>query len=181
MKRVFFLLTLTIFCTPAFSQEIPIKNSIAFQSNIFLDRNLYNGVLIQPVWALRYGYNLTDNFRFGPEISGSRTFFRSVPDMKSTSLTIGGFARYSMFSDKRISPFAELSLYYYHGHFVPGAETSSSLTEGFVNDFRGYLAPGVSVKSRSQKLSFDLMYKFSPDKFINGKNSVFSYRLTFNF
>ncbi len=98
------------------------------------------------------------------------------------SLNIGGFARYSILPDKRISPFAELSMYYYRYHFVPPSDPGYPyLSERTDNEFRGYIAPGVSIKSKSRKFSFDLMYKFSPDIFVNSKKSVLSYRLSFNF
>lgn len=167
-----------------FSQDTLYNRSIGLQANIFLDKNLYNGNYIQPVWAIRYSYHLTNNLSFGPELSGTRTFWRSsnVRDTKYTTLTIGGFGRYTLLPDKRISPFAELSLYYYRSHFIPSIDpVASSLTEKIENTFTGYLAPGVSIKSKSRKFSFDLMYKFSPDLFVNSRKSVLSYRLNFYF
>lgn len=184
MKRIFFLLMLMVLSAPIFSQEKSIKNSIGFQANIFLDDNLYNGNYIQPVWAIRYGYQQTRNLTFGPELSGTRTFWRSsnVRDTKFTTFTIGGFGRYALLPDKRISPFAELSLYYFRSHFIPSTDpVASTLTERIDNKFTGYMAPGISFKSKNRNFSFDLMYKFSPDYFVNSRRSVLSYRLNFYF
>ncbi len=183
MKRTVFLLILIIVCIPSFSQDKPIKNSIAFQANIFLDENLYHGHFVQPVWALRYGYNINRNLSVGPEISGTRTFWRSsnVRDAKYTTLNIGGFSRYSLFPDKRISPFVELSLYYNRIHFDAGDLPYYGDNEWTKYKFSGYLAPGISIKSKSRKFSFDLMYKFSPDQFVNSNKSVISYRFNFYF
>lgn len=184
MKRIIILLMLMVFCASIFSQEKPRKNSIGFQANILLDENLYNGAFIQPVWALRYGYHYSKNLSFGPEISGTRTFWRSsnVRDTKQTTLTIGGFSRYTFLSKKRVSPFVELSLYDQYSRFVPGVDpVFNNMEERTSHKFTGYVAPGISIKSKSRKFSFDLMYKFSPDRFINYKEAVLSYRLNFYF
>lgn len=187
MFKAKLFLTLTFFCIiipQVYSQKDIDTKLIGFQSNIFLDENLYHGHYIQPVWAIRYGYQQNRNLTLGPEISGTRTFWRSsnVRDTKFTTFTIGGFGRYTLLPDKRICPFAELSLYYFRSHFTPSTDpVASTLTERIENKFTGYIAPGISIKSKTRKFSFDLMYKFSPDLFVNSRNSVLSYRLNFYF
>ena len=184
MKTIVLSLSMLVLSISLFSQQTPSANSIGLQANIFLDENLYTGSTIQPLWALRYSYKLNRNITTGPEISGTRTFFRSmnIRDTKSTTMTLGGFGRYSILPEKRVSPFAELNLYYFRSHFVPGSDpVASMLNERIINKFSGFVAPGISLKSRSSKVSLDLMYKFSPDYFINSRHSVFSYRFNFHF
>lgn len=184
MKKVVFIFGLILVATNSYSQLDKSKSVIGIQANIFLNENLFTGNYIQPVWAFRYGYHLNNNLSFGPEISGTRTYWRSmnIRDTKFTTLTLGGFGRFAIFSDKRICPFAELSLYYFRSHFTPSTDpVASTLTERIENKFTGYIAPGISIKSKSKKFSFDLMYKFSPDYFVNSKRAVFSYRINLHF
>ena len=102
------------------------------------------------------------------------------PVYKSSNFNLGGFIRYSFLPESRIKPFFELSSYYtfynYKNLGTGGAETSGS-----DNYLSGYLAPGISLFSKSKKFSIDLFYKFSNKDFINGKQSVLSYRLNFRF
>ena len=175
---------LIIICIPSFSQDKPIKNSIGFQSNILLDQNFYTGATIQPILALRYGYQLNNNLTLGPELSWSRTFWRAqnARDLKSTTFTFGGYSRYTFLSKKRVSPFIEASLYYQYSHLIPGIDpVFNNMDERTSHILTGYIAPGISIKSKSRKFSFDLMYKFSPDYFVNSRKSVLSYRLNFYF
>ena len=173
-----------VFSIALLSQDPLYNKSIGVQANVFLDQNLYTGALIQPVWALRYSNNLNKNFSYGPEFSGIKTFYRidNVRDTRLVHLNMGGFFRYTVLPDKRISPFAELSLYYQYIHFVPGSDqVYNNTSEQKTHSFTGYIAPGLSIKSKSRKVSLDLMYKFSPDPFVNSRHSVISYRINYLF
>jgi hypothetical protein len=184
LKKIAIVFALIFVATDASSQLVKDLNSVSIQTNIFLNENLFTGGYIQPVYALRYRYNINNRIIIGPEISGTRTFFRSINirDTKSTTMTLGGFGRYAILPEKRVSPFAELSLYYFRSHFVPSSDpVASTLNERIINKFSGFIAPGISLKSKSSKVSLDLMYKFSPDYFINSRHSVFSYRFNFHF
>jgi hypothetical protein len=157
------------------------NHSIGLQFNPYLDESLFNGDAIKPVYALRYTFNIKDYITLGPELSGS--FMRGPiagPVYKSSNFNMGGFFRYSFLPESRIKPFFELSTYYtffsYQQLGPGGTETSGS--DSYLS---GYLAPGISLFSKSRKFSVDLFYKFSNKDFVNGKQSVLSYRLNFRF
>lgn len=173
-----------IFSQGALEAQTEKKQSVGIQLNPYIDSDLTDGTFIKPVFALRYGYNLTKNFSLGPEISGHYvTTLRDQTDLHISAINAGAFFRYSLLPDSRIKPFFEISPYYTFHHF----KSSDIVTmEGIGKDerkeyFSGYLSPGISLYSKSQRLSLDLMYKFSNKDFINGNKSVFSYRLNINF
>jgi hypothetical protein len=77
----------------------------------------------------------------------------------------------------------EVSSYYTYHYWKNGPEVTFGEFEP--NDSKsfltGYVAPGISLFSKSRKMSLDLMYKFSNKTFVNNQKSVFSYRLNFWF
>lgn len=173
-----------IFSQGALEAQTEKKQSVGIQLNPYIDSDLTDGNFIKPVFALRYGYNLTKNFSLGPEISGHYvTTLRDQTDLHISAINAGAFFRYSILPDSRIKPFFEISPYYTFHHF----KSSDIVTmEGVGKDdrkefFSGYLSPGISLYSKSRRLSFDLMYKFSNKNFVNEHKSAFSYRLNINF
>lgn len=163
------------------SAQTGMNQSIGLQLNPYLDESLFNGNAIKPVYALRYTFSIKDHITLGPELSGSFIRVPSVgPAFKSSNIKLGGFLRYSFLPESRIKPFFELSTYYtfhhYKNHVTGGIETSGS--DSYLS---GYLAPGISLFSKSRKFSIDLFYKFSNKDFVNGKQSVLSYRFNFRF
>ncbi len=160
------------------------NQSVGIQLNPYIDSDLTDGTFIKPVFALRYACNLTKNFSLGPEISGHYvTSLRDQTDFHISAINAGAFFRYSILHGSGIKPFIEISPYYTIHHFKSGDIVT---TEGTGRDdrkeyFSGYFSPGISLYSKSQRLSLDLMYKFSDKEFVNGKKSVFSYRLNINF
>jgi hypothetical protein len=98
-------------------------------------------------------------------------------------LNLGGFIRYSILPASRVKPFFELSPYYTFNHLK---STTVHTQEGVGLEydkswFSGYLSPGITLSSKNRRFSLDLMYKFTDKGFANGKKSVFTYRLNFNF
>jgi hypothetical protein len=163
------------------SAQSGMNHSIGLQLNPYLDKSLFNGNAIKPVYALRYTFSIKDHITLGPELSGS--FMRlptAGPVYKSSNINLGGFFRYSFLEESRIKPFFELSSYYtflnYKQHGL-----GTTWTNGSDSYLSGYLAPGISLFSKSRNFSFDLFYKFSNKDFVNGKQSVLSYRLNFRF
>ncbi len=183
-NRAFFCFLFALFSMVTLKAQTSKNHSLGIQINPYFDSQLFEGSFIKPVFALRYGYNLTKNFSLGPEISGHYvTTMRNQTDFHLTVINAGAFFRYSILSNSRIRPFIEMSPYYTFYHF----ESSDIVTtEGVGKDerkeyFSGYLSPGISLFSKSHKMSLDLMYKFSDKNFVNGHKSVFSYRLNINF
>jgi hypothetical protein len=182
--KIFFKTILSIvfigFCLVS-SAQTGMNHSIGLQFNPYLDESLFNGNAIKPVYALRYTFSIKDHITIGPELSGN---FMRVPTVGpayiSSNINLGGFLRYSFFPGTRVKPFFELSSYYTFNSYrilgTGGSETSGS--DGYLS---GYLSPGISLFSKSQKFSIDLFYKFSNKDFVNGKKSVLSYRLNFRF
>jgi hypothetical protein len=163
------------------SGQTGMNHSIGLQLNPYLDESLFNGNAIKPVYALRYTFSVRDHITLGPELSGN--FMRGPiagPVYKSSNFNLGGFFRYSFLPESRVKPFFELSAYYtFYSYKYLG--TGGTETSGSDSYFSGYLAPGISLFSKSRKFSVDLFYKFSNKDFVNGKQSVLSYRFNFRF
>jgi hypothetical protein len=182
--RIIACLFFVIFFQSKIEGQSDKNQFIGIQINPYFDSQLFEGSFIKPVFSLRYGYNLTKNFSLGPEISGYYiTTLRDQIDYHTSVFNAGAFFRYSILSDSRIKPFFEISPYYTFSHF----KSSDIVTmEGIGKDerkefFSGYLSPGISLYSKSRRLSLDLMYKFSNKGFVNGHKSAFTYRLNINF
>jgi hypothetical protein len=166
------------------AQGINKRNSIGVQINPYFDSQFFNGFFIKPVYALRYTYNFNSHLSFGPEISGF--YIKDLSDQTDliiSTINLGGYFRYSFMPNYRVNPFIELSPYYSLHHFKSSTiVTEDGIGKEYRNDFlTGYVSPGVSLVSKSRKLSLDLFYKFSNKSFVNDKKSVFSYRLNINF
>jgi hypothetical protein len=168
----------------ACSQSPEKSHSIGFQVNPYLDFQFFDGIAIKPVYAVRYTFNLTEHLKFGPEISGYYVKTLSDQyDLHISTVNFGGYIRYSFMPKARINPFIELSPYYSFHHFKSAdIVTPTGIGKEVRNSFlTGYASPGISLASKSQKLSLDLFYKFSNKGFINGNKAVFSYRFNVNF
>ena len=174
-----------IFCFQRTIEAQASKNQfLGIQINPYFDSQFFEGTFIKPVFSLRYGYHLTKNFSLGPEISGHYiTTLRNQTDLHISYINVGGFFRYTMMPVSRVRPFFEISPYYTFSHF---RSSDIITTEGIGKDesqefFNGYISPGISLYSKSRKLSLDLMYKISNKYFINEHKSIISYRLNINF
>lgn len=185
MRNLSILLCFTyliFFAAPIQAQDNNKKHSIGIQLNPYLESNFFDGYLVRPVFAVRYGFNIKDHLSFGPEVSGH--FLRMKTDQFSSSdINLGAFVRYSIFPTSRIKPFLEFSPYYTFLHAkIAGWQTREEYEVSKTN-IGGYLSPGISLYTKNRKFSLDLMYKFSitDEAFVNSKQSVFTYRFNFNF
>lgn len=156
------------------------KNQIGIQLNPYLDESLYQGTLIKAIFGVRYGYKLSKPLLVGAEVSGTIPYYfhkSNYPNFYSVSAGI--FTRYSVPSGRRLQCFLEVSPYFSH-YYQQWKSTfdQSSFTR---NKFGYYVAPGITLYSRSRKISFDLYYKFSNLLIINGNKSVISYKVNYNF
>ncbi|MGM0529656.1 MAG: hypothetical protein ACQERS_14780, partial [Bacteroidota bacterium] len=106
----------------------------------------------------------------------------NITDARSYGLRPGVFGRYTLFPDSRINLFAEAQIYTAYSRFIPGSDpVFDSIDERKSLGLSAYLAPGISLKSKSRKLSFDLMYKFADRSFKYGREYGVSWRLNFHF
>lgn len=154
------------------------RNQIGIQLNPFIDENLIDGSVMTIVGGVRYGYKISKPFILGVEISGEYPYFVSHSSpVYLYNYRIGLFSRYSIPTEKRIQGFIEVSPSYTHS-YISG---TIDIPEKKTDKFGIYAAPGISLFSKSKKISLDLYYKFSTLQFINGKKSVFSYKVNFNF
>jgi hypothetical protein len=181
LGRTILCILISSYCVTSSSQSVG-KNSIGLQLNPFLDEHLFNHEFYSPVYAFRYTWGIKEHITLGPELSGfySKNY---VDDFTRGNINVGGYFRYSFLPKSRFKPFLELSPYYTYHYWKNGPEISYDDTEpnGSESYFSGYVAPGITLLSKSRKISLDLMYKFSDKTFVNDKKSVFSYRLNFWF
>jgi hypothetical protein len=182
ISRTILCLFFSGYCLFLSAQNIG-NHSIGLQLNPYIDEFLFTGTFIKPVYAFRYSLGIKDHISIGPELSGSQ-FKAYSNDYSVSNLNIGGFFRYSFFPSSRIKPFIEASPYYtFQSWKNAPIEGFGGLLEpnGSKSYLSGYVAPGISLYSKSKKISLDLFYKFSNKSFVNGKHSVLSYRLNYNF
>lgn len=189
MKKTLLLSSgfLILFSITAFSQEVKksifFRNQIGIQLNPIINDQFLDLNYINTVSALRYGYRITKNFTTGMEFAcyfpiniNSHQNFRLF---NYFNYSIGLTARYSIFSEKRFQIFAEISPYFIHyGRELTSLTDNSPFS---LNKFGLYSAPGVTLYSKSKRISFDLYYQFSNLRYSSGKYSSLSYKINFNF
>jgi hypothetical protein len=161
-----------------------ISHSIGLQFNPYLDADLFNGNSIKYVYAMRYSFSIKDHITMGPELSGyNAKLLYLEPNYTYSNFNIGGFFRYSFLPAYRVKPFFELSPYYTFSSYknLPENTYNGVSSNGKDSFLSGYLAPGISLFNKSQKLSLDLFCKFSSKHFVNNENIVLSYRLNIRF
>jgi hypothetical protein len=159
------------------------KNQIGIQFNpIINERLLSNGGfgLIETVSSLRYGYRITKNFTTGMEfvckfpILTNSSYRKKSQNFNYFIYRIGLNTRYSILSDKRFQVFAEVSPYFAHAY--KEVWISGDPTPYRADKFGCYAAPGVTLYSKSRRVSFDLYSEFS----FTGQ-IMLSYKVNFNF
>lgn len=179
--RTLLCILLAGYCVISSSQSTG-KHSFGLQLNPYFDKHLFNHESYSPVYAFRYTFGIKEHITLGPELSGffTKTY---VDDFTTGNVNVGGYFRYSFLPQSRFRPFTEASSYYTYHYWKNGPEITLGDTEpnGSKSFLTGYIAPGITLFSKSGKISLDLMYKFSNKTFVNGGKSVFSYRLNFWF
>lgn len=181
LGRTILCILISGYCVISSAQSVG-KHSIGLQLNPFVDDHLFNHEFYKPVFAFRYTLSIKEHITLGPEFSGY--YVKAYGnDFTIGNINVGGYFRYSFLPQSRFKPFMEVSSYYTYHYWKNGPEITFGELEP--NDSKsfltGYVAPGISLFSKSRKMSLDLMYKFSNKTFINNQKSVFSYRLNFWF
>jgi hypothetical protein len=186
MKNLIRAFLITIFTGSCIisSAQNEKAHSIGIQLNPYLDEFLFTGTSFKSVFALRYTFNIKDHITVGPEVSGYNVKLTNLdPNYKFSNFNVGGFLRYSFFPSYRLKPFFEISPYYTFFSYknLPENTYEGVPPNGKDSYVSGYLAPGISLLSKSQKISLDLICKFSNKAFVNGNQFALSYRLNFRF
>lgn len=189
MKRTMLLSAgiLFLFLINAFSQDMEepsfYRNQVGIQFNPLINEwMLSTGGLrvIQTVSAIRYGYRITKNFTTGMEFVCKFPILTNASVREQSQIynyfiyRIGLTTRYSILSDKRLQVFAEVSPYFAHAY---KEVWNSGDPAPYRNDeFGFYAAPGVTLYSKSRRVSFDLYSEFD----FTGHTRL-SYKVNYNF
>jgi hypothetical protein len=189
MKRIMLLSTgiLFLFLVNAFSQEKEepsfYRNQVGIQFNPIINKRLLGEGgfgLIETVSSLRYGYRITKNFTTGMEfvckfpILTNSSYREESEEFNYFVYRIGLITRYSFMSEKRLQVFAEVSPYFAHAY--KEVWNSGDPTPYRNDEFGCYAAPGLTLYSKSRRVSFDLYSEFS----FTGQ-TMLSYKVNFNF
>jgi hypothetical protein len=168
-----------------------IKDTNLFKQNFAIQFNYAYSGLEELIWhddnspiivyALRYGYNVHPNIQVGPEFSGFnfRAFQGDSQISGSNSFRLGGYSRFTLNYLRVVRPFAEIDLYY--NHYWSKAFINEEwiyLNKGRIG---GFVAPGITFCFAKNRVSFDLIWKFSNEYFVNSKHRIISWRLSYNF
>lgn len=191
MNKIFVLTVLfALFITTGYSQISDLdkkdyKHFIGIQGNPYslIGQEISWDEMHAYTYALRYGYNINDNFCAGIELSGIQysRYQYLYESFQSKSYQAGLFGRYTYCGFKCCKPFAEISTYYgYSTSWIQLTleEPRRSVEESY---FTGYVALGTSWRLFTDRLSLDVMYKLSPREFVNLRNHVMTYRINFHF
>lgn len=190
MRTKVFLIILIILLIPKVilsqkseNKESPTykKNQIGIQFNPLINERLLSpgGLrMIQTVSAIRYGYRITKNITAGMEFDSHFPIFIHFGDQfhlfNYFSYGIGLFTRYTVLSEKRFQIFAEVSPYVAHAY--KEMWDSADPTPYRAYKFGCYAAPGVTLYSKSRRVSFDLYCEF----YFTG-HTMLSYKVNYNF
>lgn len=134
-------------------------------------------------YALRYGYSINEKFTLGIEFSAYQYKMLQYKYVmtEGKALQAGLLGRYRLPDLKNFKPFVEISLYYRdHDSWV---QLPHDIERTFNNDLclSGFVALGANWRLFTDRLSLDVMYKFSNREFVNSRKHVMTYRLNFHF
>jgi hypothetical protein len=133
----------------------------------------------QLVYAVRYSYGISSFMTFGLEYSGNKLEKYSANNLQFTSKNknYGGFIRITYPKAKYVQAFFETNLYYTQNIQTRESDDYRSV----LNDYSGFIAPGISFIIMNQDVNIDIFYKISNKEIVKNKNSVISYRVCVNF
>lgn len=181
--NAFIILVILVSASFTISAQNPEKATSATDSKNLIGVHLIpvldgSGLFSSVSYGLRYGYKPSSNLTLGAELAGSFQALNPMP-VPFSNFRIGAFARYTFFPEKRINGFLEASPFFAHTYirgnpFYPG--------DVIENKFGLYIAPGISLYTKSRKLSMDVYYKLyvhQGNMYYHENN--FSYKLNFHF
>jgi hypothetical protein len=108
----------------------------------------------------------------GPEISGF-FYYGDYPVVESYGISLAFYTGHSFSFDKWKQSFAEQS---------PMSHTYNDKAMGYrYSDTFIFFAPGISIFSKSRKVSIGLYQKLNTQTFVNGKQLIVPYKVNFHF
>jgi hypothetical protein len=187
MQKVFPVCILSIICGAFIQISAQSPHSVGIQLNPYKNPHhlLQFGDPNYPkmgfVAAARCSWETTFNVSAGPEIGYYQ--YKTTAD-KQQSLSIGMFVRYTTLQSYKVRPFLEANGYFEHYKRVWDKSVTASwaISDIATNEFRYFLSPGISFYVYSNKISLDLMAKFSPEATLIGHEKWLpSFRLHYHF
>jgi hypothetical protein len=154
---------------------LPYKHSIGFQINQYYSSHYLHNNKFPTVFAIRYGYQLKNNIRFGIEYS---LWHEDIPYYKSDINRIGLFVRYSFLRKTNFQPFVEANVFYFYQNSLYSNNGQGYQDVGGGFDY--FLAPGLTIYFLKKHISFDFLLKWN-HKNKNQFPLVFSYRFSYHF
>lgn len=137
-------------------RQLPHTHSIGLQINPYINSTYFRHQKFPTVFAVRYGYQLKNNLRFGGEFS---LWSADIPYYKSNIYRGGLYTRYSFLRKLNFQPFVEVDgLYYYENSKYSANNISGQRIGGGVDYF---LSPGFTFYFLKKHLSLDVMFKWN--------------------
>ena len=172
-----------------YSHQLGIQYNKSFHDFYhFISRFNADTYEFNSVYAIRYGYKINKTFIIGSEIKLLRVKrFGTIGD-GSHSLYFDGYhyhlglySRASLSKFKRITPFIEVCVFDYLSTVSFIKPTEVIPNKVVWHQFGIYTAPGISIMFLKNRISLDVMYKFTNIPQPNGKHRIISWRLCYNF
>jgi len=181
-----FLTTLSLLLPIGLCSQNPVS-SVTFEKQQFvglqLNPYLYEIADISylrynsKAFAIRYGLKVYKELSLGTEVSG---MYSSHDDgwYKSSRTNIGLLARYAFLTDRPMRILVETCTYYQFGKYYQDGLPEPDWSN---NKFSWYGSAGIGIKLYKNKVSLDLMAKYSPDVQFEGTKFVPTYKINFHF
>ncbi len=181
--------TQEIFCQKIGRTEpMPIqkKHAIGVQFNPYWSDYIISANFERIAWniALRYTSRQAYHTKFSIGLEGN-FYWNNGYYYRVRTFRFGPLFRYEFLNFKRLSLFVETSpsinydVVKYDQDKVPGSSKPFVDSKKFSAGI--YLAPGLSFRSRNDRVSMDISYKAATYYFANGKKYVPSFKINYHF
>jgi hypothetical protein len=156
-------------------------------STIFKENRQFVGVQINPyltahksrsqIFTLRYGIETGKNIFVGPEVS--RFYYKDKEGNTGSEFNAGFFAKFIFLNSMKIKVLIEPGINYKYGKYQIYHFENPDISRKKLD---WYGSAGIMVNLYREKISLDLMVKYSHDNlFLRSRRVVPSYKLNFHF
>lgn len=145
------------------------KDSVVLQYNSLFDGSKDHSVKIFNDW---YDDRTVKPVTIGPEISGC-FYYGDYPGVESYGVSLAFYTGQSVSFNKWKQGFTEQSPM---NHTYNDKPMSYKYSDTFI-----FFAPGISIFSKSRKVSLGLYQKLNTQTFVNGKQLIVPYKVNFHF